>query len=984
MGTATSWDPNASSTVRTFALTNSTLYTGGSFVSICRVRRPSLAALDAVTGIATAWNPSPNSNVLALAIEGSTLYVGGCFSAVGGQTRNHLAALDAITGSATAWNPTANGNCIHALALAGPTLYAGGEFTFIGGQARTNVVALDAATGNATAWNPGANGIVRAIAATGSTVWLGGDFLDVAGQAHSYIAALNSATGAATVAGGANGPVYGLDAQGSVVYAAGGFTSVFGQARNYIAALDAVSGVPTGWSPNLSGTAYAVAANGLLVYAGGDFSSHIAEISTVTGSISATDYSGNPWFGADDAVRSILPSGSTVYIGGDFLSIWGASRPRLAAITVPFAPPCDDAIPSCNAVIPSASWGTCGTTIGTTGQLAYPATIPDGAGGAFIGWNEPVQRTTYLSRLNADGSLASGWPPNMPVSSDSAGSALVAPDGAGGVFVGWTRYGAAGPTVHCQRYNGSAGVAPGWPANGITIPGLQYPGQMVADGNGGAFFFGDRTQHLDSTGSIASGWPPLGLPPEQYDAVADGTGGFFGADDYKVRRVSATAAVSWEANLAGAARLCADATGGLFVVQLSSGIRVHHLQSSGAPVLGWPAAGMLLTSVGTLRDVKPDGQGGVLVCWTETAPAQKFVVQRLTACAEVAPGWPATGFRIGTFVPPQPTTAAVAPDGSGGAYLVWQGRTGSGPVSYWATRVCPGGQVSADWPAGGIEVCPNIRYVGGAVSLVADGAGGAFGSWYRRTAATGWGGSVHVMRLGSVPPAGMIAPVIAGSPSSASVGNMSVVFDNVTAAGELSLDLTTGPLPPAGQQTVPVAAPATYELDTTASYTGGVDVCIDYNPDDVIGSEAALSLLHYEGEEGAPAWVNITTSVDVVEHRICGRAPHLSPFIIVEGIVTDASLPVAVLALQQNHPNPFNPTTTIRYSSPQKGRVRLRIFDVRGRLVRTLVDRDEAAGAHEAVWFGDDQHGQKVGSGVYFYRLDAGGEPRTRRMVLVR
>ncbi|HEX5132872.1 MAG TPA: FlgD immunoglobulin-like domain containing protein, partial [Candidatus Krumholzibacteria bacterium] len=92
----------------------------------------------------------------------------------------------------------------------------------------------------------------------------------------------------------------------------------------------------------------------------------------------------------------------------------------------------------------------------------------------------------------------------------------------------------------------------------------------------------------------------------------------------------------------------------------------------------------------------------------------------------------------------------------------------------------------------------------------------------------------------------------------------------------------------------------------------------------------------------------------------------------------------ASLALRQNQPNPFNPTTLIRYDIPAPGaRVTLVIYDVQGRLVRTLVDRSEPAGTRSVEWDGRNNAGSRVASGTYFYRLESGGKVLTRKMTLL-
>ncbi len=89
--------------------------------------------------------------------------------------------------------------------------------------------------------------------------------------------------------------------------------------------------------------------------------------------------------------------------------------------------------------------------------------------------------------------------------------------------------------------------------------------------------------------------------------------------------------------------------------------------------------------------------------------------------------------------------------------------------------------------------------------------------------------------------------------------------------------------------------------------------------------------------------------------------------------------------LEQNYPNPFNPTTTIRYSIAEAGQVSLRVYNVAGQLVRTLVNTVQSPGQVRPVrWNGLNSTGQSVSSGVYFYRLTADGYTRTRKMVVIK
>lgn len=100
--------------------------------------------------------------------------------------------------------------------------------------------------------------------------------------------------------------------------------------------------------------------------------------------------------------------------------------------------------------------------------------------------------------------------------------------------------------------------------------------------------------------------------------------------------------------------------------------------------------------------------------------------------------------------------------------------------------------------------------------------------------------------------------------------------------------------------------------------------------------------------------------------------------------VRGEDVPPVVTALRPVVPNPSNPASTILYSLAMDGPVRIVIYDLAGRLVRTLVDRQETRGNHSATWSGTDDHGRAVSSGVYLVQMQAGVERRTRKFMLLR
>ena len=99
------------------------------------------------------------------------------------------------------------------------------------------------------------------------------------------------------------------------------------------------------------------------------------------------------------------------------------------------------------------------------------------------------------------------------------------------------------------------------------------------------------------------------------------------------------------------------------------------------------------------------------------------------------------------------------------------------------------------------------------------------------------------------------------------------------------------------------------------------------------------------------------------------------------------ALPKA-FALAQNYPNPFNPSTTISYDIPDSKvegvRVELKVYNLRGQLVKSLVDEVKQPGQFVVQWNGRNEDGEVTASGVYFYRIKAGDFTATRKMVLLK
>ncbi len=141
-------------------------------------------------------------------------------------------------------------------------------------------------------------------------------------------------------------------------------------------------------------------------------------------------------------------------------------------------------------------------------------------------------------------------------------------------------------------------------------------------------------------------------------------------------------------------------------------------------------------------------------------------------------------------------------------------------------------------------------------------------------------------------------------------------------------------------------------LSTGAKFRGSV--CTN---EVAVGKDAVL--LHHD----APGTINPTAPIGD----------------FVTGVSGEVVIPNGY-ALQQNHPNPFNPSTTITFAVPELSEVTLAIYNLRGQLIRTLHTGQIGAGFHNVIWNGTDNQGNSVTSGIYFYVLKAGNYSQVKKM----
>jgi hypothetical protein len=143
----------------------------------------------------------------------------------------------------------------------------------------------------------------------------------------------------------------------------------------------------------------------------------------------------------------------------------------------------------------------------------------------------------------------------------------------------------------------------------------------------------------------------------------------------------------------------------------------------------------------------------------------------------------------------------------------------------------------------------------------------------------------------------------------------------------------------------------------------------------------AITYVDYLIDDGDP--VNDETAMKIAKDINKGKPVRMG--VIPEDIPDISYLPRPLrFALDQNYPNPFNPKATIKFEIAKPVHVKLKIYDIAGRLVRTLVDEPRKPNSYRVVWDGKNQRGGSVASGVYFCRLEAGTYVATRKMMLLK
>jgi hypothetical protein len=415
----------------------------------------------------------------------------------------------------------------------------------------------------------------------------------------------------------------------------------------------------------------------------------------------------------------------------------------------------------------------------TSGQTR-PAICSDGAGGAFVAWEDNRDGSRiFLTHVTGSGVIATGWPmdgfgvSSLPPSGEY--DQVLVPDGAGGVYVAWSdNRDPTGSASYVKRLSGDGTIVPGWPANGRIISGyFQTPRALLPDGADGVlvivseyFFVTDVidlfAHHVLPGGTLDPSWPVagrslLGTQPHVHSAAAhaDGSGGLFvawtsgpfGASEARALHFDGSAIVdpSWPSSglllCSGAASgFALDGSGGGYVAvsgqHLSEvGLFVQRFTATGARASGWDSGGVAVcTAAGGQASVSmvPDGASGIIAAWDDYRDGfddNNIYARRISSDGTSPAGWDAQGNKLSSAPHGQELKGLIS-DSQGGAIACWYDHRGQNTTQgdIYAQRIGPNGAPAPGWPMDGKELCTNASDQDLPV-IATDGASGALVAW---------------------------------------------------------------------------------------------------------------------------------------------------------------------------------------------------------------------------------------------------------------
>ncbi len=539
---------------------------------------------------------------------------------------------------------------------------------------------------------------------------------------------------------------------------------------------------------------------------------------------------------------------------------------------------------------------------------------------------------------------------NNPIctTADQQQGSWIVSDGSGGAIITWWEYNltTSDYNIFAQRIDSDGIIR--WTNNGVAIcinSLHQHNPVITSDGNGGAII-----------------------------AWQDNRSG--NADIY-AQRINGDGVVQWDADGVAVCdtisdqtfpQLISDGNGGAIVTwqDLRGGSNYKpYAQRIDANGNGhWTPDGVSLsTNTAETPHLISDGNGGAIITWhqyTGVFPAGNFDIIAQQINANGLLGWGINGLVLCNLTTEQLRPQIVS-DGSNGAIIIWEDyRNGPSYSNLYAQKVNSSGVV--EWTSNGVLVIPNtLSQI--QQKLLSDGNGGAYVTW--KYTSGGIANTIYAQRLNS----GGIPQWAPDGVSIASAGDSRDPF--------ISTDGGTGAIISwydyRGSGNGDIFAQKINLSGAIMWTVNGVDVC--RNQEGQVFPQSVADDIGGTIISWVDARNSSTNSTDIYAQRVNSDGTLGSATDVNEN---ENSLP-QTFTLEQNYPNPFNPTTKISWQSPVTSWQTLKVFDLLGREIVTLVDEERPAGSYEIIF-----DGKNLQSGIYFYQLTSDNFKKSIKMLLIK
>jgi hypothetical protein len=545
--------------------------------------------------------------------------------------------------------------------------------------------------------------------------------------------------------------------------------------------------------------------------------------------------------------------------------------------------------------------------------------------------------------------------PNDQLSSlpQQSGPAMMS-DGSGGAIIAWTDKRTDVNDIYVQRISATGVVQ--WTADGVAIctaTNVQSYPSLVPDGSGGAIIT----------------WPDLRAGGNNWDIYA--------------QRIDGSGIVQWGTNgvpivMAANYQLrptsTSDGKGGAIITwadgRILPRIDIYAQRINPSGVVQWTTNGVVIcdSSGDYLKfpTITSNGSGGAIITWADYrlgTDKPDIYAQRIDSNGVVQ--WAKNGVAISTAPNSQGNFAegespVIVSDGAGGAIITWMDDRSNltSIADIYAQRINANGIVR--WTVDGVPIC-TASSDQWSPTLLSDGIGGAIITW---SDSRSFGKNIYAQSIDS---GGVTQWTPDGVPVCEAASDQS--FPTISSDGNdgaiITWDDSRGANNDVYAQHINASGAAQWTANGVAISTAAIHQFLPT----IVSDGKGGAIITWEDRRN-----NATTGYDIYAQQVnaSGNLGIVTTVGAEPGIVRD-------FVLQQNYPNPFNPSTTIQFALASASYVTLKIFNILGQEVATLINEKREAGQHTVQW-----DARNLASGVYFYKLQAGIFMETKKLVLVK